>query len=378
MTEATDMLAFGHFELAEQANLKEAAAASSVKIHTTASHSDATAWLESHEVGAILLGDGDNRGGLALGTRAQSRHRQLPILALARSPSDLDFADAYSWGADDVVSPERAWSLTTRLRALTRDPGNDVAVDRGTAVVGEVDQSRRIATARALFNAGYDVRFAVTPEDAAAFAREPQVSLVVICTELCEDAAELIREVELLGTKAKFVVSAEPRKHNELSQKLAHCESARVTDASAPPENVVFLANELVAGKMPDKRASPRLLHGTTVRFRGEGREDDELGFSYNVSEGGLYIRTLAPPSDDIVWLELTPPKSAQRVRLVGQVAWRRPFGPHGKATVPPGFGVRIIDVTKNDATRWTSGCREAAAEIYTRSLLPPSDKTFD
>lgn len=376
MTEAIDMLAFGHFELAEHANLKEAAAASSVKLHTTDSEPDAVAWLEAHQVAAILLGEGNNRGELALGTRAQSRHRQLPILALARSPSDLDFADAYSWGADDVVSPERAWSLTTRLRALTRDPGNDVPVDRGTAVVGEVDQSRRIATARALFNAGYSVRFAVTPKDAAAFAKELQVSLVVICTELCDDPAQLISEVEQLGLKTKFVISAEPRKHNELSQKLAHCDSARVTDASAPPENVVFLANELAAGNMPNKRATPRILHGTTVRFRGEGREEDELGFSYNVSEGGLYVRTLAPPSDDIVWLELTPPKGAQRVRLVGQVAWRRPFGPHGKATVPPGFGVRIIDAAKSDALRWTSGCQEAAAEIFTRSLLPPSDQS--
>lgn len=378
MTEASDMLAFGHFELAEQASLNEAASASAVRLHTTNSEADAAEWLEAHQVAAILLGEGDNRGGLALGTRAQSRHRQLPILALARTPSDLDFADAYSWGADDVVSPERAWSITTRLRALTRDPGNDVPVDRGTAVVGEVLQSRRIATARALFNAGYDVRFAVTPEDASAFAKESQVSLVVICTELCEDPAELISQTEQTGSTAKFVISAEPRKHNELSQKLAHCHSARVTDASAPPENVVFLANELAAGSMPDKRATPRILHGTTVRFRGEGREEDELGFSYNVSEGGLYIRTLAPPSDDIVWLELTPPKGAQRVRLVGEVAWRRPFGPHGKATVPPGFGVRIIDVTKTDAIRWTSGCQEAAAEIYTRSLLPPSDKSFD
>jgi len=216
------------------------------------------------------------------------------------------------------------------------------------------------------------VRFAVTPEDAHKFSCEEKVTLVVVCTELCDDPAALIQEALQAGSMAKFVISAEPRRHNELSQRLVRNESARVTDASAPPENVVFLANELAAGRMPDKRATPRILHGTTIRFRGEGRDEDELGFTYNVSEGGMYVRTLAPPSDDIVWLELTPPKSQKRVRLVGEVAWRRPFGPHGKATVPPGFGVKIVDATRSSKGTWVSGCSEAAAEIYTRSLLAP------
>ena len=367
------MLAYGHFDAKEQSSLTEAARAASVNLFTTASAQESHQWLDEHEATAILLGEGDGQQKLALQTRAQTKHRQLPIVALAREPSDLDFAEAYSWGADDVVAPGRTWSLTQRLRALTRATRGEDPVPRGIAVIAELDKARRVATARALFNTGYDVRFAVTKEDAQTFSLQAEVTLVVMCTELCENPAALVSAATSAGSVAKFIISSEPRKHSELSIALARNPLTRVTDASDPPENVVFLANELSAGPMPDKRAAPRILHGTTVRFRGEGREDDELGFSYNVSEGGLYVRTLAPPTDDIIWLELTPPKSSARVRITGQVAWRRPFGPHHKATVPHGFGVKILELTPRDRARWIEGCRTAAAELLSASLLPPS-----
>lgn len=375
MVTSTEMLAYGAFQANEQVNLTEAAQAAQVHLFTTSSTQEATEWLDAHEASALLLGEGEGQESLALTTRAQVKHRQLPILALARTHSDLVFAHAYSWGADDVVSPAESWPLTLRLRALSRAQRGEDPLPRGRAVVAELDKSRRVATARALFNAGYEVHFAVTKEDAKAFALEATVSLVVVCTELCDDPEALIAAAISAGSPAKFIISVEPKRRSELSQALARNTATRITDASDPPENVVFLANELSSGLVSDKRASPRILHGTTVRFRGEGREQDEVGFSYNVSEGGLYVRTLAPPSDDIIWIELTPPKSSFLVRLTGQVAWRRPYGPHGKATVPPGFGAKIIDATKSDRTRWHEGCQLAAAELLTASLLPPDDR---
>ena len=256
---SSEMLAYGQFGQTERSILEEAARASQVLLHTTDSSSEASAWLDTHEASAILLGTGHQPENLAMGTRAQSRHRQLPILALTREPGDLDFAAAYSWGADDVVAPDKAWPLTQRLRALTRSLRSEQSTARGTALVAEVDQFRRVAIARALFNAGYDVRFALTPEDAQAFVREAQVTLVVLCTELCEDPVQFIHAALHAGSQAKFIVSAEPRRHNGLSQGLARESQARLTDASAPPENVVFLANELEAGALPNKRASPRI-----------------------------------------------------------------------------------------------------------------------
>ncbi len=79
-----------------------------------------------------------------------------------------------------------------------------------------------------------------------------------------------------------------------------------------------------------------------------------------------MYVRTLAPlePRAE-VWLEMWPPRSERRVRLGGVVAWRRPFGPRGGATVPAGFGVQIRDGLAGDLERWRAGY-----EAFAESLL--------
>jgi hypothetical protein len=59
------------------------------------------------------------------------------------------------------------------------------------------------------------------------------------------------------------------------------------------------------------------------------------------------------------VWLELRPPRSDRWVRLEGEVVWRRPFGPAGNATVPPGFGVKLADATRSNMSTWLGGYRE-------------------
>ena len=71
------------------------------------------------------------------------------------------------------------------------------------------------------------------------------------------------------------------------------------------------------------------------------------------MSETGIYVRTLAPPEDDEVWVELCPPLLERQVRLVGRVAWRRPFNYNQSATVPPGFGLQIVDGFRKDRELW-------------------------
>ncbi len=357
------MLAFGEFEKDARSCLSVAALESAVELHTLSSSSQASAWLSENEASALLLnGTGDEPAQVALGARAQHKNRTLPILALTNDVGDLDFAHAFSWGADDVVAPSSSRSLTTRLRAVSKVPALTEVPPRGTAVIAEIDQQRRVAMARVLGNAGYEVRFALTCEDLERFALERNVALVVSCTEICPDPERLIAAAHSSGSGAAFVISAEPKRYAELSRRFTGGSDARVTDASAPPENVLFLANELAAGPLPNKRSAVRILYGTSVHFRPEGLIEGEVGFTYNVSSGGMYVRTLAPPTEDVVWLELTPPRSGRRVQLVGQVVWRRPFGPHKTATVPPGFGVRIIDGAKQSLERWDEGCAQAAA----------------
>jgi hypothetical protein len=292
---------------------------------------------------------------LAVEARSSARHVRLPMLALARNVSDLAFNDAFSWGADDVLPFGEVRPLLTRLRNLPREQAEAPKTGRGNALIAEADRTRRTVVARVLRNAGYAVTFAVTAEDAIKFAERADLVLAVINTELVPDLRPVVERARGAGSAANFILCCAPRELRTVREGLEDLGGVAAVDGFAAPENVLFASNELRAGGV-NNRKSARLLYGTTVAFRGAGRERDDLGFTYNVSSGGIYVRTLAPPDDDETWVELRPPRTDRVVRLVVKIAWRRRFNHNENATVPPGFGAQIIDGAKADLDAWTDG----------------------
>lgn len=195
------------------------------------------------------------------------------------------------------------------------------------------------------------------------FAERGDLGLAVVSSELVPDLRPIVERARAAGSSANFIVCCAPRDLRSLREGLENLPGVAAVDGFAAPENVLFASNELNAGGV-NKRKSPRLLYGTTVAFRGAGRERDDLGFTYNVSSGGLYVRTLAPPDDDETWIELRPPRSDRLVRLVVKVAWRRRFNHNENATVPPGFGAQIIDGARADVQAWTAGYEAMLAAL--------------
>jgi DNA-binding response OmpR family regulator len=360
--ETRDMLAFGHFGREQRLALSVAAEQAAFTLHAADSLEDAGRWLESHEAMAMLL-DTEASESLAVQTRSSAKHARLPIIALSPEVGDLYFNDAFSWGADDVLPLSSTRPLLTRLRTLPREAGALPASTRGTALIAESDKTRRTVVGRVLRNAGYSVMFAVTKEDAASFAQQEEIALAVLNADLADDYATTIELARNAGSKANFIVCANPKDLKTIRAALDGTVGVGVIDAFAPPENVLFASNDLKGGTVNNRR-SPRILYGTTVAFRGAGREKDDYGFTYNISEGGLYVRTLAPPEDDEVWIEMVPPRSERRVRLVGKIAWRRRFNHNENATVPPGFGLSIVDGAKADLQTWNDAYSTISAAL--------------
>jgi len=360
--ETREMLAFGHFGREQRMALSVAAEQAAFTLHAADSPEEAGRWLESHEAMAMLL-DTEASESLAVQTRSSAKHARLPIIALSPEVGDLYFSDAFSWGADDVLPLSSTRPLLTRLRTLPREAGALPASTRGTALIAESDKTRRTVVGRVLRNAGYSVMFAVTKEDAASFAQQQEIALAVLNADLADDYATTIELSRSAGSKANFIICANPRELKSVRAALEGTVGVGVIDAFAPPENVLFASNDLKGGAVNNRR-SPRILYGTTVAFRGAGREKDDYGFTYNISEGGLYVRTLAPPEDDEVWIEMAPPRSERRVRLVGKVAWRRRFNHNENATVPPGFGLSIVDGAKADLQTWNDAYSTISAAL--------------
>ena len=350
------LLVLGSYGREDRARLASAATQAAFAAEFIDNPRDAGRWLDSHEPHAVVIDDGDVAKNVCLEARAQAKHAQVPMLALNTGIDDLSFADAFSWGGDDAVDRENTQALVSRLRALPQKlpglPGNG----RGLALIVDPDRAKRIVLGRVLRNAGYSIEFAVSDDDAVARAKEASPKLVIASSDVGQSPAALLSSARSAGATATWIVTCPPKDIGASRNDVEALGNATVTDGFAPAENVVFLANELERGGASDKRASRRLLYGTTVAFRGAGRDADDCGFSYNLSLGGLYVRTLSPPEDDVVWVELRPPRSERRVRLEGRVVWRRKFGSPEGATVPPGFGVAINDATKRDLQGWRDG----------------------
>ncbi len=358
------LLALGKFQPKERNALAAAAGEAAFLPEFVEGPRDGARWLDQNTPDAVLLDDSVGARDLCLEARAQSRHAQVPMLSLHHGLDDLTFAEAFSWGGDDAVDVEHPHGVVTRLRALPPDPPGPPKNDRGTALIVDGDRARRIVLGRVLRNAGYSIEFAVSDDDALARVREHAPTLVVAGSKVSASPSALLGSARAGGSTATWIVTCPPK---DLSGERAAIESlgnATATDGFAAAENVVFLANEIQRGGANDKRASRRLLYGMTVAFRSAGRDEDDHGFSYNVSLGGLYVRTLAPPEDDIVWLELQPPRGGRRVRLEGNVVWRRKFGPSEGATVPPGFGVALTGASQRDMDAWRIGYEAFAAAV--------------
>jgi DNA-binding response OmpR family regulator len=353
------LLAYGQFRKRERIELGVIAHEASLGLSVVDNERDALRWLEDTQPHALLVDDtAADAEAVCVRARSHAHSAHTPIISLSRALDDLTFAEVFNWGGDDAVRLDTMWPLLSRLRLLPREGLAPTTANLGTAVVADSDASRRVVRARALHNAGWSIRFALTARDAMDFARDEATTLLVLDAEI-EGGVEAVRKTASECTGVSCVILCAPKALPALSASFTGCSNAAVTDGFAPPENVVFIANELRRGGASDQRQSRRLLYGTRVAFRGEGRDQDDFGFSYNVSAGGLYVRTLAPPVADRVWLELRPPRSDRWVRLEGEVVWRRPFGPASNATVPPGFGVKLADATRSNMSTWLGGYRE-------------------
>lgn len=365
------VLAVGSFDARERNVLTEAATQSALDIHIETDPSQAAAWLDENDAIALLVdGEMSDCGTFALERRAESTHAALPVLTWSRAVNDLSFAEAFSWGADDVVDRSDPYALLARLRHLPKEAMAMATTNRGVALVADADRNRRIVIGRVLRNAGYSVTFAISGDDIEGYVAKEKVELLVTNSELHPSPLATVERLRKSGSQALFIVNCPPRDLKQVRHAFASMERATPTDGFAPAENVLFVSNELGRNFGADKRTSPRLLFGTTVAFRGAGRESDDWGYSYNISRNGIYVRTLAPPDDDLVWLELCPPRSERRIRLVGKVAWRRGLSKGEFATVPPGFGLQIVDGAQMDLQVWADRYN-AFADVLGVSMTP-------
>lgn len=98
-----------------------------------------------------------------------------------------------------------------------------------------------------------------------------------------------------------------------------------------------------------DRRSAPRVVLKTEVTFSSQS--NFYTGFLDNISEGGLFIATYQPAEiGTMMRLEFSLPDDAEPVAVEAEVRWLRP--PNEASEVPPGLGLRFVDLKAKDRAR--------------------------
>ncbi len=322
---------------------------------------------------AIVSMDGAGAREVAVGMRMACPSLEIPLIGLCDEPGDLSYEEAFAAGMDDVCALD-ARRLGRRLRNLA-DVG-PVAPEPGhkTVVIVDDDCTMRALAGRLFRDAGYAVQFASDADEALQRACDPAIDVVVCASAIHSHDEPLSGRAAAHGSRAAWIINTPPKQIASVRSRLGLGADVKVAvhDAFQSPATLLFVANELLNRPAVDGRKSERLLYGAKVLFRHAGRDDVESGYLYNISGGGVYVRTLAPPQRwDEMWLEFVPPRSDRLVHLEGTAVWTRPFGPGGNATVPCGFGVQITGGSRSDMVRYGRSYETYLAErVAQRSIL--------
>jgi len=355
MSEERTLLLLARFGRDERRALLAEAAAAACELQSVDSLEAAVLALAAHPPPAVLVDLAlDDAEKLCRKIRTRRRAVDVAIFGLTSTITEPTFARALAWGVDDVVSPRIEGAIATRLVALPLDPTVPVP-ERGDAVVATRDESENLV-GRMLTNAGYQVEYATDSTSLLHLAASERMRLVVASPDL-GSPRDHVATTRRRGGNATWIVLGRPAEVARLERELSDLPRVGVVSLADALDHILFVSNELGVGDGRGERRERRILHGALCAFCPVGSATLEHGFTYNVSPSGLYVRTLSPPREDRVRIDVLAPGTEQPVRLEGQVAWRRGFGRLGAATAPPGFGVQLVGGELDDRTTWARAC---------------------
>jgi len=323
------------------------------------------------EGGAALVVDASvaDLAGVVAQARGSERTESLPLLVVTRDPLRDPLDRTFRLGIDDYVVESAVHQLRERVVALSHgDPWAGMRAPRGRLVLADPDRGRRQTIARVLRTWGFDFAFAADVEELAEqLRRDPPPRLAIVSSDLPPEGATTalprLRGARP-GVEIPWLLLADADRVPEVQDLARAYGPASVFDRSGPPENIIFLVNDLLQARGVEARRSPRLLHGGPVSFWTEGGTETHWAYSYNINRTGLYVRTLVPPPlDAVLQVRFRPPFGEGLVAVEAQVMWRKEFGTQSGPLHPPGIGIQFTRVPLADAAAHAAGYDALLAE---------------
>jgi len=220
----------------------------------------------------------------------------LPVVMVTAEDGPGAIRRAFLSGADDyVVKPLTEKQVTAKLEAVRAGLG-----EREPAPV----RSKRVmlATQRAFFGtlitrlldqAGFDCCLTTSLAEAQAVTSVGQVALAVVDLDI--PSATLL--VEWLRTCAPPIPIAAVASHAQMARLPRSLAELEPYDVETEVEHLVRRIHKVLAGAVrAERRGAPRIPFHAEVHFRLLGTSEEwTAGGSFDLSETGIYVRTLNP-----------------------------------------------------------------------------------
>jgi uncharacterized protein (TIGR02266 family) len=203
-----------------------------------------------------------------------------------------------------------------------------------------------------LTEAGYEVHLASDGRECVKKAKYElqDLSLVLLDIHMPElDGFGVLEELKRGELTAPIpVLAISSRYRDKYVQELKRLGAVGYLNKALPVGEILFRINRILFPEKRDLRKNPRVEDNILVRYRI--RDAIFSGYSFNISSGGLFIRTISPPPEKTkIRLSFDLPRNGKSIRSNGTVVWRNEYRPDGPMAYPPGIGVKFTKLEHED-----------------------------
>jgi uncharacterized protein (TIGR02266 family) len=318
-------------------------------------------------VDAAVLQEGDKDGCSLL--RAQEPNGDVPIVLIANPNTPQSLIEA-SWraGIDDcIIRPVRLTQLQARVLALRPNPSKVSAAPPAqvySVMLVDSEIPFRDRLGRLLELNGFHLLYANGPNQALDLLKSAPKSIQLVVMRNEESASksfEILRTLKRSANLSKLeslvicdgatvgcVEDEELKVHAVLSRK------------EEVPEALLKRIHPLFYRVVRDIRADERVPFFCPVEYREIGDETAAWNscFSYDMSPGGIFLRTLVPARPRAsIDLHLHLPAQREEITGTGVVAWANPHDARKVFTYPVGMGIQFVGISPKALTQLRQLC---------------------
>ncbi len=252
------------------------------------------------------------------------------------------------------------------LAIMSRNPWGETPATSGKLILAESNLERRIGIARALRIALFDVAFVDTLEDLGkGLSGHEHYSIVIANSSVAGSGGFEKLQGDPAVRRMPWIVYGD-------CEVLANTEEGH-PDRLAPigtesnPDALLFHVQEILRKPLKDLRQSRRVPMFAPIRFQVDTIRDSVWAYTRDLSQNGLFVRTVAPPPPEtMLTVSFKAPTGEGTVQVGARVAWRKEYGQRGDALKPAGMGIQLTRVSPPDGVASEAGYR-AMTDILER-----------